>query len=157
MLACSELLLRTDSKPAPIPFGFHICLMSSLHLLRFASRTQPKCLLNSQLASQRIRRAPVMGCVGSFSTSVKRQNNHDEETFEEFTARYGAQVCCSTRCRFREQQYSVSLPFGLNDPGEAKIYPLCRYEKEFDNVHDVFELQVPIPHHSSPPPPSSSP
>ncbi|KAL8740114.1 MAG: hypothetical protein Q9190_007150 [Brigantiaea leucoxantha] len=83
--------------------------MSSIALLRFATRTQPTCLLRSQQCpAAAARRLPVLAAGGygsgnPFSTSLRKTNSHEsEETFEEFS---------------------------------------IRYEKEFDGVNDVFELQ----------------
>ncbi|KAL8939101.1 MAG: hypothetical protein Q9211_002894 [Gyalolechia sp. 1 TL-2023] len=86
--------------------------MSTAALLRLAARTQThSTLLRSPhcCTSAARRLAPVgtasggYGSGNTFSTSVRRKSDdHGEETFEEFSA---------------------------------------RYEKEFDNVHDVFELQ----------------
>ncbi|KAL8720691.1 MAG: hypothetical protein Q9225_002484 [Loekoesia sp. 1 TL-2023] len=85
--------------------------MSTAVLLRLASRSQPHCTLlrSPQCCTTAARRlAPAVTASGgygsgnTFSTSVRRKDEHGEETFEEFSA---------------------------------------RYEKEFDNVQDVFELQ----------------
>ncbi|PHH89786.1 hypothetical protein CDD83_5275 [Cordyceps sp. RAO-2017] len=75
--------------------------MPSASLLRVAARG-PTTLLRAAArpASALTVRSPSLPA--SFSTSVPRRNEHAEETFEEFTA---------------------------------------RFEKEFDGVQDVFELQ----------------
>lgn len=67
--------------------------MSSLSLVRLASRTQSSGFLRAQLTPRRLPLlggAPVVGCISGFSTSLKRPSadHHGEETFEEFTARY---------------------------------------------------------------------
>ncbi|KAK4241275.1 cytochrome c oxidase subunit VA-domain-containing protein [Achaetomium macrosporum] len=78
----------------------------SASLLRFAARG-PSSFLRANLVAARPQ--PIAARAGlvsmpsnSFSTSSRMRSEHQEETFEEFTA---------------------------------------RYEKEFDNVQDVFELQ----------------
>ncbi|KAI4145832.1 MAG: hypothetical protein L6R39_003684 [Caloplaca ligustica] len=86
--------------------------MSTAVLLRLATRTQPhRTILRSTqccpaAAKRLIPASATTGGYGSghtFSTSVRRgKSDHEEETFDEFTA---------------------------------------RYEKEFENVQDVFELQ----------------
>lgn len=93
--------------------------MSSATLFRLAARTQPSYLLRSSQPAKRISpRGTYAGSsatvtCSSFSTTVRRAadkdgqeatggSGHQEESFEEFTA---------------------------------------RYEKEFDGVQDVFELQ----------------
>ncbi|MCJ1278986.1 Cytochrome c oxidase subunit 6 [Puttea exsequens] len=83
--------------------------MSSTSTLRLAARSHYSCLFRSP---QRARRLPASKPIFTtpsatatcrkFGVSARRADGHDEETFEEFTA---------------------------------------RYEKEFDNVQDVFELQ----------------
>ncbi|KAI9870691.1 MAG: Cytochrome c oxidase subunit 6, partial [Pleopsidium flavum] len=87
--------------------------MSSTTLLRLATRKQPSTFFRSSYTARRVPilagvpSAVLVGCSG-FSTSVRRaadhdaHNPHEEESFEEFSA---------------------------------------RYEKEFDSVQDVFELQ----------------
>ncbi|KAI0196517.1 cytochrome c oxidase subunit VA-domain-containing protein [Xylaria flabelliformis] len=82
--------------------------MSSASLLRVAVRgpTQTFFRAYRPVAPSRASAAIVPGLMAgsslNFSTTVSRQSEHQEETFEEFTA---------------------------------------RYEKEFDSVQDVFELQ----------------
>ncbi|KAI1754574.1 cytochrome c oxidase subunit [Xylaria castorea] len=82
--------------------------MSSTSLLRVAVRgpTQTFFRAYRPVAPSRASTAVVPGLIAgsslNFSTTVSRQSEHQEETFEEFTA---------------------------------------RYEKEFDSVQDVFELQ----------------
>ncbi|KAL8724969.1 MAG: hypothetical protein Q9181_006589 [Wetmoreana brouardii] len=84
--------------------------MSTVALLRLATRNHPssKLLRSHQCCSAAPRRLhPAVSAGGygngnTFSTSVRRKQEHHEESFEEFTA---------------------------------------RYEKEFDAVQDVFELQ----------------
>jgi hypothetical protein len=62
------------------------------------------------------------------SCAVRRSGGHEEETFEEFSARYDSLtvVLLQRRLGFRGSRADV-------------VY---RYEKEFDGVNDVFELQV---------------
>ncbi|KAK2763139.1 Cytochrome c oxidase subunit 6 [Arachnomyces sp. PD_36] len=86
--------------------------MSSTTLFRLASRRAPSSFFKTSFSARS--RFPVLattttpaiaafGGASSFSSSSKRlSSGHEEETFEEFSA---------------------------------------RYEKEFDNVQDVFELQ----------------
>ncbi|KAI9676033.1 MAG: Cytochrome c oxidase subunit 6 [Caeruleum heppii] len=84
--------------------------MSASSFLRLATRSSPKCTLRSQpspLLRRPSRLSPAVrnGACSGFSTTARRaadENDHHEESFEEFTA---------------------------------------RYEKEFDTVQDVFELQ----------------
>ncbi|RYO94417.1 hypothetical protein DL766_002765 [Monosporascus sp. MC13-8B] len=83
--------------------------MSSTSLLRIAARAGPSKTFfraNRPVAPSRASASFVPGVIAgsslNFSTTVSRQSEHQEETFEEFTA---------------------------------------RYEKEFDAVQDVFELQ----------------
>ncbi|MCJ1258659.1 Cytochrome c oxidase subunit 6 [Lignoscripta atroalba] len=99
--------------------------MSTITLLRLASRSQPSTLYRASRTSSRL---PVrigapsafLTC-SSFSTSVRRAADkdgqeaadHHEESFEEFTAS-GALVV---------------------------VYGAQLYEKEFEGVQDVFELQ----------------
>ncbi|RYP65396.1 hypothetical protein DL771_008341 [Monosporascus sp. 5C6A] len=84
--------------------------MSSTSLLRIAARAGPSKTFfraNRPVAPSRASASFVPGVIAgsslNFSTTVSRRSEHQEETFEEFTA---------------------------------------RYEKEFDAVQDVFELQV---------------
>ncbi|KAI0490891.1 hypothetical protein F4859DRAFT_459596 [Xylaria cf. heliscus] len=83
--------------------------MSSASLIRVAARgpTQTFFRAYRPVAPSRASTAIVPGLIAgsslNFSTTVPRRSEHQEETFEEFTA---------------------------------------RYEKEFENVQDVFELQV---------------
>ncbi|KAJ9616228.1 cytochrome c oxidase subunit 6, mitochondrial [Exophiala oligosperma] len=79
--------------------------MASLPILRLAARPAASTLCRP--CTRTIRRAPLvaqsLSAKSSFSSSaVQRSSGHEEETFEEFSA---------------------------------------RYEKEFDSVQDVFELQ----------------
>lgn len=68
--------------------------MSSLHFIRLVSRAQSTNILRSKLIPRRmpiITGTPVIGCISGFSTSMKQKSggsDYDEETFEEFTARY---------------------------------------------------------------------
>ena len=84
-------------------------------------------------------RAPTVACVRSFSASVQaRSADLHEETFEEFTARYvpsarSAEQFCSVGCR-------AVIPRLKDQSADRRVS--CRYEKEFDQVQDVFELQV---------------
>ncbi|KAL2172563.1 hypothetical protein VTG60DRAFT_5317 [Thermothelomyces hinnuleus] len=77
----------------------------SASLLRVAARG-PSSVLRANIAAARPQlvaaRAGLAASTNSFSTSTRLRSAHQEETFEEFTA---------------------------------------RYEKEFDGVQDVFELQ----------------
>lgn len=89
---------------------------------------------------------------GSFSTSAVRKaedkDGHEaahghEESFEEFTARYGVQLGVP-------EGYRACLLHSRNNSYGPKSRPIAnmffllerRYEKEFDQVQDVFELQV---------------
>ncbi|KAF7506457.1 Cytochrome c oxidase subunit 6 [Endocarpon pusillum] len=82
--------------------------MAATSVLRFSARTPTTAFFRPALRPAR--RAPVATLATSLgsakagfgSTSARRSSGHEEETFEEFTA---------------------------------------RYEKEFDGVQDVFELQ----------------
>jgi len=86
-----------------------------------------------------------------FSTSSVRLSDkdvqeagHHEESFEEFTARYAVpnwrRELLSMFCR--------AEPKRRNDARQQlssianHLVPIYRYEKEFDQVQDVFELQV---------------
>jgi len=82
------------------------CAMASLSILRLAARPSASTLFRP--CTRTIRRAPLVAQSISAkspfsSTAVHRSSGHEDETFEEFSA---------------------------------------RYEKEFDSVQDVFELQV---------------
>ncbi|KAK4938375.1 Cytochrome c oxidase subunit 6 [Elasticomyces elasticus] len=79
--------------------------MASLTILRLTARPATSALFRP--CTRSIRRAPAIGQAVSArspfsSTSIRKSGGHEEETFEEFSA---------------------------------------RYEKEFDAVQDVFELQ----------------
>ncbi|KAI1615303.1 cytochrome c oxidase subunit VA [Exophiala viscosa] len=79
--------------------------MASLSILRLTARPATSALFRP--CTRSIRRAPALGQTLSArapfsSTSIRKSAGHEDETFEEFSA---------------------------------------RYEKEFDSVQDVFELQ----------------
>ncbi|MCJ1407329.1 Cytochrome c oxidase subunit 6 [Ptychographa xylographoides] len=115
--------------------------MSSLQFLRATGRIHTSCLFRS---NPTIRWSPVpvgsiSACVtpSSFSTSARRRDDkdgqeaadHHEESFEEFTARALPTWELYRRCGLgREAQWLI-------------LSGVCRYEKEFDGVRDVFELQ----------------
>jgi Cytochrome c oxidase subunit Va len=61
-------------------------------------------------------------------------DNHEEETFEEFTARYGVLVLRL----FRATCMQAVTVRGL----DANCFAVDRVENEFNAVNDVFELQV---------------
>jgi hypothetical protein len=126
--------------------------MASTSVLRLAVRPPISSCLRSAFKSTR--RAPLSvpavqsGCAKSaFSTTSvwRNQPGHEEETFEEFSARYMS---------FQQSDIPLPPPLGRVDviPGAVVIrrcsmkYKLMlnshRYEKEFDSVQDVFELQV---------------
>lgn len=70
-------------------------------------------------------------------------SGHAEESFEEFTARYGLgranvpthTLCLSRTCDRENVAWGTCL-------GQSADHCFYRYEKEFDSVQDVFELQV---------------
>jgi hypothetical protein len=138
-------------------------LMASTSVLRLAVRPPISSCLRPAFKS--IRRTPLpapavqSGCAKSaFSTTSvwKNQPGHEEETFEEFSARYMS---------FHQRGIPRPLPLGRVDvvlmrtPERAVVIRRCsmkyklmlnshRYEKEFDSVQDVFELQVRCMWHS---------
>lgn len=138
-------------------------LMASTSVLRLAVRPPISSCLRPAFKS--IRRTPLpapavqSGCAKSaFSTTSvwKNQPGHEEETFEEFSARYMG---------FHRRDIPRPLPLGRVDvvlmrtPERAVVIRRCsmkyklmsnshRYEKEFDSVQDVFELQVRCMWHS---------
>lgn len=78
--------------------------MSSITLLRLATRIPPSNLLRSRLPVKGGGPLAFVGCGRSLSTSVPRavdkdgqeaSTSHHEESFEEFTARYGTIVMTS--------------------------------------------------------------
>ncbi|KKK13116.1 hypothetical protein AOCH_007304, partial [Aspergillus ochraceoroseus] len=97
--------------------------MPSISVFRVATRAvRPSGLFRaSQLPRTRVQ-APAALAIGrpAFSTSMKlRSGQHDDETYEEFSARYAI---------------TIREPIG---PGRTRP----KFEKEFDGVQDVFELQ----------------
>ena len=128
--------------------------MSSTTLLRFAARSQPTCLFRSPQSLRRLSPPRIsLGQAGSgqFSTSLRRATGereggegHHDETFEEFTARYifqGADLVTLMPRPVRRMKQVESLVRGLAGRQLADE-SFIRYEREFDNVQDVFELQV---------------
>ena len=92
-----------------------------------------------------------MACT-NFSTTVRRTadkdgqeatggSGHHEETFEEFTARYGQLVACLVLISL-STEYPDIVARGACDKVNWLTGNVSRYEKEFDGVQDVFELQV---------------
>lgn len=101
-------------------------------LIRLASRSLRPAPFRTQLPIARFQSSPVAAfsrpapAAASFTTTTKRSSGsgHEDETYEEFSSRYA---------------------FYLQFPGSIQFLTcnLSRYEKEFDSVQDVFELQVP--------------
>jgi hypothetical protein len=136
--------------------------MSSTSLLRIAARAQPSTFFRANglrsltpRSSSALYAVPALiatsGSISSFSTSSVRLSDkdvqeagHHEESFEEFTARYAVpnwrRELLSMFCR--------AEPKRRNDARQQlssianHLVPIYRYEKEFDQVQDVFELQV---------------
>jgi len=137
------------NKQATLSFFAYPISMSSTTLFRFAARTQPTCFFRSSHPARRLSppRALYAGSsatatCNNFSTSARRAadkdgqeaaGGHHEESFEEFTARYAPGGLSPYPLRYWPRVSIVSqLTYG----------EIPRYEKEFDNVQDVFELQV---------------
>ncbi|MCJ1364021.1 Cytochrome c oxidase subunit 6 [Acarospora aff. strigata] len=110
--------------------------MSSITLRRLATRKRPSTFFRSSYSARRVPAyagAPSLALVAcsGFSTGAVRaadhdaHNPHEEESFEEFSA----------RCDGPQLNAASLLGGGLRKLG-------CRrYEKEFEAVQDVFELQ----------------
>ncbi|KAI1622160.1 cytochrome c oxidase subunit VA [Exophiala viscosa] len=101
--------------------------MASLSILRLTARPATSALFRP--CTRSIRRAPALGQTLSArapfsSTSIRKSAGHEDETFEEFSA------SCSGCATVPAVIWRAPL-----------IYDLDRYEKEFDSVQDVFELQ----------------
>lgn len=80
--------------------------MSSVSIIRLAARSQPSILRTQQPAASRL---PILKAKGStvpccqFSTTPYRASGgagDEEESFEQFTARYGFGSCAQLRQRF---------------------------------------------------------
>ena len=123
--------------------------MSSMHMLRLAKRVPT---LSCQSVSAVARRMPTIVsppciAVNAFSsTSQKLSGDHGEETFEEFTSRY-VRGLRAKLCMLNGWKWTANR---TKDDGEElgrrKMKLILeshgRFEKEFDGVKDVFELQV---------------
>ncbi|RQM08619.1 hypothetical protein DH86_00000355 [Scytalidium sp. 3C] len=105
--------------------------------------------------------ATSTGSTMSFSSTARASEGHQEETFEEFTAslkfsgsgrninfviaeiennHHGILSEQSTSLNIRNCELEMSI--WSIDPSFADVaFYFCRYEKEFENVQDVFELQ----------------
>ncbi|KAK2782030.1 Cytochrome c oxidase subunit 6 [Emmonsiellopsis sp. PD_33] len=117
--------------------------MSSTALFRIASRNAPVSFFRASYSARS--RVPVFasaaapaiatfGGLSNFSTTSKCASGgagHEEETFEEFSASTIVNaICIMVHAEIVEE--SVWLTDSVQ---------LLRYEKEFDSVQDVFELQ----------------
>ena len=104
-------------KQAPLSFFTHPISMSSTTLFRFVARTQPSCFLRSSTPVRRLSpprssyRSPATAIHNNFSTSARRAadqdgqgatggSGHQEESFEEFTARYTGTGLDPRKCSF---------------------------------------------------------
>ncbi|TVY81214.1 Cytochrome c oxidase subunit [Lachnellula suecica] len=120
--------------------------MSSTSLLRMAARAQPSTFFRANglrsltpRTSNAVYAVPALiatsGSTSSFSTSSIRRSEHHEESFEEFTASQwgpmGELLSMFLHCRSVRPRSSIA----------NVLVPEYRYEKEFDAVQDVFELQ----------------
>ncbi|KAI4185001.1 MAG: hypothetical protein LQ348_004443, partial [Seirophora lacunosa] len=117
--------------------------MSTAALLRLATRNQPhRTLFRSThccpTAARRL--TPCLtggyGRANPFSTSVRRRSAdspHGEETFEEFSARYTPQHANTEQAPEQREALFANGRLADRDP--------FAYEKEFEGVQDVFELQ----------------
>ena len=128
--------------------------MSSMTLFRLAARTQPSSyLLRSSQPAKRI--SPRGVYAGSsatvtctyFSTTVRRaadDSGHHEESFEEFTARYDEHLGTRLSSTCTSSLSAEPKHRGLRQLRRVNWLTgnASRYEKEFDGVQDVFELQV---------------
>ncbi|KAM9880182.1 Cytochrome c oxidase subunit 6, mitochondrial [Verticillium dahliae] len=98
------------------------------------------------------------GSASHFSTVPARRSEHQEETFEEFSARYAAFSPSSRRSIGQADDCTVAFsllrllgkgaffspsmpPADHRDSPSADHFSTARFEKEFDAVNDVFELQ----------------
>ncbi|CAF9936678.1 MAG: Cytochrome c oxidase subunit 6 [Alectoria fallacina] len=127
--------------------------MSSMTLFRLAARTQPSSyLLRSSQPAKRI--SPRGVYAGSsatvtctyFSTTVRRaadDSGHHEESFEEFTARYDEHLGTRLSSTCTSSLSAEPKHRGLRQLRRVNWLTgnASRYEKEFDGVQDVFELQ----------------
>ncbi|TPX17659.1 uncharacterized protein E0L32_012038 [Thyridium curvatum] len=118
----------------------------SASLLRVAARGPATTFFraNTLRAAQPMtaRAAMVLPIVAapSFSTSARLRSDHGEETFEEFSARYDTQSV-------HPSHHGLISPSTTLDPPLEPVATLngqhdLWYEKEFDSVQDVFELQA---------------
>ena len=143
--------------------------MSSASLLRVAARSTFFRSHSIRHAVPRCSRSSALNIVpgvttargsSAFSTSAKLAADKDgpegssshEETFEEFTARCVPVQLSSVALRAHKiaklevppashwQELSVAAP--LRAHGSLTLNLEYRFEKEFDGVQDVFELQV---------------
>ncbi|KAE8135224.1 cytochrome c oxidase subunit VA-domain-containing protein [Aspergillus pseudotamarii] len=110
--------------------------MSPVSVFRVATRAvRPASLFRApQLPRSRLQ-TPVALAINrpAFSTSSKRLGgHHEDETYEEFSARYASPISepLSPRRAVSEPQTPTA--------GARSGWP---FEKEFDGVQDVFELQ----------------
>lgn len=129
--------------------------MSTFNLVRSAGLTKSRAIFCS---NSLIRRSPLLiralaksvtCCHFSSSSRKQEAGDHQEESFEEFTARCGSSLSCWS---FALDQRSCPLATAflpsvahLLDQRLTHMDPY-RYEKEFEGVQDVFELQVASTH-----------
>ncbi|KAK1144422.1 Cytochrome c oxidase subunit 6 [Aspergillus melleus] len=117
--------------------------MSSISLFRIATRAvRPSGFIRTpQLPRSRVQ-APIALAINrpSFSTTTQRRSGHEDETYEEFSARYeplhnrAIEILCERAGDIRDSPVAGVVPLVL--PGSDR-----EFEKEFDSVQDVFELQ----------------
>ncbi|OGE57478.1 hypothetical protein PENARI_c002G06018 [Penicillium arizonense] len=103
--------------------------MQSLSIFRAATRAvRPTGFFRApQLARSRMQSPVTLAAARAhnFGTTSKLLSGHEDETYEEFSAR-----------RFPEQTSGFTWKRVI-----LTMYPNRRFEKEFDGVQDVFELQ----------------
>ncbi|KAF3406667.1 Cytochrome c oxidase subunit 6 [Talaromyces pinophilus] len=123
--------------------------MASTTLFRLATRSVRPArsfVRASSYAPRSIRVTPSSFAIANnFSTSAKLRSGHEEETYEEFSARYAFPLSRDGRQVRVENWWCwkfdiMPYPWTPVTPTNNHI-ALFTYEKEFDAVQDVFELQ----------------
>jgi len=121
--------------------------MPAAAFLRIAARARPVSV---------VRGATPIRTAAAFSTAgVQRSSSHDphgEETFEEFTARsvdsvHGFESVYKPPMAAKFSRFGACITeeapdITVTERQRANMIMVSRYEKEFDSVQDVFDLQV---------------